>query len=368
MGQLRIAQLANFVGPTSGGMKVAIDQLGKGYVAAGAERVLLVPGARDLVTETADGIIVQVRSPRVSSTYRMVARPWRALDVLKRFRPTSVECSDKWTLSPVGGWARRRGVGSVLLSHERLDDMLAGWLRSAVGVESTVGALNRRLAREFDVVVVTSDYSAGDFEGTGANLVKVPLGVDLDTFTPTVGEPDPGSATTQLCYVGRMSHEKYPQLAVATAVELHRRGVPVQLHMYGTGPDASRLRRQAGHAPVFFHGHVSGRGEMARRFARSHISLSVCPTETFGLAVLEALACGTPVVTSDRGGAHELVDATCGEWAPPDPYGLADAVQRLIARLSPGLRSAARARAEQFGWQRSVEAMLSIHSDLGGGL
>ncbi len=50
----------------------------------------------------------------------MIAR-LASLQVLERFKPTSVECSDKWTLSPVGRWARRRGIGSVLFSHERLD-------------------------------------------------------------------------------------------------------------------------------------------------------------------------------------------------------------------------------------------------------
>lgn len=360
---LRIAQLANFVGPTSGGMKVAIDQLGQGYALAGAERILVVPGPKDEVTETESGVLVSVRSPKVTATYRMVLRPWRALDVLQRFKPTSVECSDKWTLSPVGHWARRHGVASLLFSHERLDDMLAGWLRSQFGVEAAVGALNRRLAKEFDVVVVTSQYSSAEFANTGANLRLVPLGVDLQTFHPSVGQPQ-ATGPVQLCYVGRMSREKYPQLAVAAAVELHRRGVNFQLQMYGTGPDEQALRDQAGDAPVVFNGFIAGRDEVAKRFAGSHISLSICPTETFGLAVLEALACGTPVVTSDRGGARELVDQTCGQWGSPDAISLADAIEAMIARLQPQLRLAARARAEQFSWQRSVSQMLELHTEL----
>ncbi len=363
MSQLRIAQLANFVGPTSGGMKVAIEHLGRGYLAAGAERILVIPGARDRVSETEGGVLVEVRAPRVSSTYRMIARPWRALQVLERFKPTSVECSDKWTLSPVGRWARRRGIGSVLFSHERLDDMLAGWLRSAIGVEAAVGALNRRLARTFDIVVVTSDYASGEFARTGARMRHVPLGVDLEVFHPDKGTPASGR-TVQLCHVGRMSHEKHPQLAVQTAVELHRRGVDFQLNLYGTGPDLDGLRRLAGGAPVVFHGFVQGREEVARRFAESDASLSVSPTETFGLAVLEALACGTPVVTASRGGARELVDASCGEWGSPNPVDLANAVERLIARRSPEQRAAARVRAENYSWQTAVDRMLEIHTEL----
>ena len=360
---LRIAQLANFVGPVSGGMRVAIDSLGKGYLDAGHERILVIPGEHDTITETENGVVCQVRSPRSSRDYRMIATPWRALDVLDRFKPTSIEVSDKWTLSPAAGWARRRGIGSVLFSHERLDDMLAGWLRAQFGVETAVGALNRRLVKEFDALVVTSDYAAEEFSDLGANLWKVPLGVDLETFNPDKGSPiDDG--LLKLCYVGRMSHEKNPELALAAALELHRRGLPVQMNMYGVGPDLEKMKEQAGDAPVVFHGFVKGREQVARCFAASDVSLSVCPSETFGLAVLEALACGTPVVTSDRGGAHELVDASSGEYGPPDPAGLADAVERLLPRLGVDQRRAARARAEQYSWQASVDTMLELHTFL----
>ena len=363
MGRMRIAQLANFVGPTSGGMKVVVEQLGQGYVDAGHTRIFVFPGARDEVVESEAGILVSVRAPKVSEQYRMIFQPWRALDVLDRFRPTSVEVSDKWTLSPVGRWAAKRSVGSVLFSHERLSDMLAMWARRSFGVEAAVGALNRRLAKEFDAVVVTSQFAADEFAQTGARLELAPLGVDLATFHPSAGSPaDDG--VLKFCYVGRLSHEKSPQLAVATVAELHRRGHRVRLDLYGTGPDQAELQAAAGDAPVSFHGFVAGRPEVAKRIAAADISLSVCPAETFGLAVLEALACGTPVVTSNRGGAHELVDATSGAAGRPDPASLADAVETLLPRLGPELRAAARARAEQYPWRRTIDQMLALHHQL----
>lgn len=345
-------------------MKVAIDHLGKGYLAAGHERILVIPGDRDSITEDEAGITLTVKAPKISAQYRMIARPWRALAELDRFKPTSIEVSDKWTLSPAAGWARRRGIGSVLFSHERLDDMLSMWLRRQFGVEAVVGALNRRLSKQYDRVVVTSQYAAGEFRDTGANLRLVPLGVDLDTFQPS--NPHPVNDRVQLCYVGRMSHEKSPQLGVAAAAELHRRGVQFDLNMYGTGPDVEAMRAQAGDAPVHFHGFVAGRDEVAKRFSQSDISLSVCPAETFGLAVLEALACGTPVVTANRGGASELVTKDCGEAGPPDAIGIADAIERLMERLGPEIRVAARERAEQYRWQTSVDKMLEVHQELMG--
>lgn len=363
---LRIAQLANFVGPVSGGMRRAIDHLGAGYIAAGHERILVVPGRRDTWRETDEGIVVEVASPHLpNSAYRMIAAPWRALDALKRFNPTSVEVSDKWTLSPAARWARQRGIGSVLFSHERLDGMLSGWMRRRFGVETVVGALNRRLAQAFDAVVVTSQYAADEFANTPAHLVHVPLGVDLETFHPGVGHPaDDG--VRKLVHVGRLSHEKSPGLAVATGVELWRRGHPVRMRVFGTGPDLAELREIAGDAPVTFEGYLDGRDAVARAFASADLSLSVCPVETFGLAVLEALASGTPVLTAAFGGARELVDATCGAWGMPDPASLADAAERLWTRPAEQTRRAARARAEQYTWRAAVDSMVELHARLAG--
>jgi alpha-1,6-mannosyltransferase len=74
------------------------------------------------------------------------------------------------------------------------------------------------------------------------------------------------------------------------------------------------------------------------------------------------LACGTPVVTADQGGARELVDAESGAWAAPEPEALADAVLELAGRPRRSTRRAARRRAERFSWDQTVAAMLSVHT------
>ena len=270
--------------------------------------------------------------------------------------PTSVESrSDKLTLLPVARWARRRDVGTVLISHERLDDMFAMRVGGRTGLDTSAKAsiklLNRILVRSFDAIVVTSLYAEAEFrtvaDSAGCPIRRVPLGVDLDTFRPHPTPPADG--VLKLAHVGRLSREKSPHLAVATAVELHRRGVPVSME----GAPACRAppRRAvdlAAGAPVHFRGFVEGRDELSRAIAAADVSLSVCPGETFGLAVLEALASGTPVVTADRGGARELVDATSGAWNNPEPSALADAVLDVAGRPERLRRAGARRRAEQF--------------------
>ena len=361
---MRIAQLANFVGPTSGGMKTAVDALGRGYAAAGIPRLLVVPGPRDHISQTPYGEVAELRAPRVGGGYRLLVEPWRVLDVLERFGPTSLEVSDKSTLLPVTRWARRRDVGSVLLSHERLDSMIS--LRTGLtrGVAGTVGVLNALLVRQFDAVVVTSRFAQREFmeaaHAVGTPLHRVPLGVDLDTV-PTPGRMPRAGGPLRLVHFGRLSREKSPHLAVAAAVELHRRGVPARLDVYGDGPYRDELEGLVGRAPVFFHGHVEDKGRLSRLVAAADISISPCPGETFGLAILEALAVGTPVVTADTGGGRELLDEMCGDWGPATPAGLADAVHRLAARPVTETRRAARRRAMRFPWSAAVTAMLDIH-------
>ncbi|WP_374454690.1 glycosyltransferase [Nocardioides sp.] len=362
---MRIAQLANFVGPASGGMRTALRALGAGYVEAGCRRLLVVPGPEDARTSTPLGDVVQLRAPRVGGGYRLIVEPWRVTEVLEQWEPTSIELSDKLTLLPVARWARRSGVGSVLLSHERLGDMLA--LRTGFDATSkvSIGLLNRLLVRSVDAVVVTSEYAREEFQeaadAADCPVVRVPLGVDLDTFRPHARGP---VEELRLVHAGRLSREKSPHLAVATAVELHRRGVPIRLDVYGVGPHRDELVDIAGDAPVRFRGYVDSPARLSRALAHADVALSVCPSETFGLAVLEALASGTPVVTADRGGARELVDAGSGAWADPDPVALADAVLAATARPVAARRAAARRRAERYPWSTTVASMLAVHSSV----
>lgn len=362
---MRIAQLANFVGAASGGMKTALAELGRGYVDAGVDRLLVIPGPSDQVTETEDGIVAQVRAPQVGSGYRLIVEPWRLVDLLEGFAPTSIEWNDKLTLLPVAWWARRAGVRSVCLSHEQLTDMFARRSGKPTTSKVSIGVVNRLVVRSFDTLVVTSRYAQREFQrvadAAGCPVERVPLGVDLATFRPHDVTPrDDG--VLRLTHVGRLSREKSPHLAVATAAELHRRGVPLRLDVYGEGPHLDELQAVAGRAPVVFHGFVDGREELSRRISEADVALSVCPTETFGLAVLEALASGTPVVTADRGGARELVDTRSGAWAAPEPAALADAVLSVAARPRADRRTAARRRAEQYPWSETVERMLAVHA------
>ncbi|HEY1572798.1 MAG TPA: glycosyltransferase [Pseudonocardiaceae bacterium] len=368
---MRIAQLANFYSPTSGGLRTAVDTLGRGYVAAGHDRVLIVPGRYRTEEHTEAGLVITLPGLPVSGGYRMVFRRADIVWALNRIRPDSVEVSDKATMTVAGDWARRHGAAAVLFSHERLDMWLAArapaaWRLAGPGLERAVARWNRRLADRFDVVVVTSAYAEAEFTPLGVSRVcRVPLGVDLDTFRP--GAPLSDNGPIRLAYAGRVSPEKNPGAVIEAVKLLVRNGTDVRLDVYGTGAALPELRRRAHGLPVVCHGHVDGRAALARRLAGADVAFAPSPAETFGLSVLEALACATPVVAADTGGAGELLAPDAGVAVTPTPVGIACGVAEVLSWPAARRRTAARAQAERYPWSATVERMLNLHSTVADG-
>lgn len=100
---------------------------------------------------------------------------------------------------------------------------------------------------------------------------------------------------------------------------------------------------------------------MSHLLAVADVALATCPCESFGLAALEALACGTPVVASRSGALRELVDPTAGRLSDDRPEGVADAVEDLLAVPAEVRVGLARRRAERYSWEATVDGLLAAH-------
>jgi alpha-1,6-mannosyltransferase len=366
---VRIIRLANFVAPHSGGLRTSLAELGAGYLAAGHEPVLVIPGDRDSDELTAQGRVITLRAPRVPFTggYRVLWRRRRLARLLAALRPDALEVSDRTTLRWTGAWAREHGVPAVMVSHESVTALLKltlpgpDRLRSALS-RGVADWLNRRTARAYHRVICTTGWAAAEFGRIDAgNVVRVPLGVDLDTFSPRVRRTQyAGEGQILLVHCGRLSAEKRPQRSLTTLATLHAAGLPVRLVVAGDGPLRARLVRRATRTglPVTFAGFLSGRADLAALLASADMAIAPGPAETFGLAALEALACGTPVVVSAESALPEVV-GEAGASVPGED--LAAGVRALLARPERSRRAAARARAEQYDWGTAVRGFLAAH-------
>lgn len=369
---MRIVLLANFYGPSSGGIRTTMHALASGYRTAGHESILVVPAADDGDEQTPYGRRITLRGPRLpGSGYRLLTDVDRVCALLDRLAPDRVEVSDRLTLRDLGWWGRAAGVPTVGWAHERVDGVLRAFGGRRLPAAGVIADLhNRGTVRRFDRIVCTTRFAAEEFQRIRAgNVVQVPLGVDLQRFAPDRADPAvrarwaPGGPLLVLC--GRLSREKRPELAVEALRQLRRRGVPAQLVVAGHGQLERALRRRAAGLPVHFLGFVGSRGAVARLLASADVVLAPGPIETFGLAALEALACGTPVVASATSALAEVVDDSCGALAAPEAVAFAAAVDAVLARPAAGWVDGARARAEQFPWSRTVAAMLDVHAAAG---
>lgn len=361
----RIVQLANFYGPCTGGLRTVVEELAAHYTANGIERTLIAPGPTDAEESDERGTRIFVRAPVLpaSGGYRVICSTSELYALLESVQPDAIEVSDKLTLVATARWARERGIPCTLLSHERIDAILRGRVPRVFPLARLADFWNVKLARRFDTVLCPSRFAWSEFGRIGAsNAAIVPWGVDLDTFAPSVGRSD-GSrrAAVELICVGRLSKEKAPELAVGAAAELQRRGSDVHLTMVGDGPMREALERRSKNLPVTFTGHVHERHEVARLLASADVTVAPCPVEAFGLSVLESLACGTPVVTSESGASSEVSGPDCGIAAPPGAGTMAEAVRNLLDGDVPTIRRRARERAEEFPWTRAAESVMAVH-------
>lgn len=240
------------------------------------------------------------------------------------------------------------------------------WLRQRV--LDALGRWDVATAGRVDRYLANSSFVAGRIEryyGRAAEVLPPP--VDVDFFTP--GEPPDNAAGSGedrpfVLAVAALAPYKRLDLAIAACRQLG-----VELRIVGTGPEHDRLQALGG-AGVRLFGNVS-RDELRVLYRRATCFLQP-GVEDFGIAAVEALACGLPVVARGAGGVLDIVR--------PDREGVlyeGDEVAAIVAALDKARRIEfntldLRRRAEAFSQERFrrslTAALLAASPDLEGAL
>lgn len=228
----------------------------------------------------------------------------------------------------------------------------------------------------------TAHRVTADSESTREDLVRylrvrrdkidvVPLGVSAPTVTPTPGEElrrrlDLGEGRLLLAVGAKRPHKNLMRLLDALArIPAERRPLLVLPGYTMEGHDRE-LEQHASQLGVSAHVRIPGWvSESDLEGLYDLASVAVVPSlyEGFGLAVLEAMARGTPVACSNRSSVPEVAGDAALLFDPENPVEIADAVERLLGneREAERLSRAGRKRAEAFTWEQTARMMAATY-------
>jgi glycosyltransferase involved in cell wall biosynthesis len=206
-------------------------------------------------------------------------------------------------------------------------------------------------AARVDRFVAISRYVAGRigrYYNRGASIVYPP--VDTAFYRPAAVLPE-----SHFLIVSALVPYKRIDLAIAAC-----RQAGARLRIVGDGPERGRLERQAG-GDVEFLGPLAN--DAIRDEYRRALAVLLPGEEDFGIAPVEAQACGRPVVAFGRGGALEtVIDGETGVLFPePTAASLAGALERVAALRIDADRL--RAHADQFSRERHMQQMRAVIDD-----
>jgi len=272
------------------------------------------------------------------SLVRSIGHAWRALD----------DIDVLWVLGPyphailLAAMARCRGRTVVLGVRQDWPAYVRSrrpgrrWLHRAADVMERIW---RALARRYPVVAVGPELSAKYAHAPAVLDLVVSLVPDAVLERPSTAR-DYGSEL-RILSVGRLDEEKNPLLLAEVLAALRRRDPRWRMQVCGEGDLAPRLAerlRQLGLADrADLLGYVPIDGGLFDLYRSSHMLLHVSWTEGFPQVLVEAFACGLPVVATDVGGVREGV-GPAGLLIPPgDPNAAAEALTRLATE--PELRA-----------------------------
>lgn len=362
---------------------------------------LIVPSAEDRIEDVGPFTrIYHVRSPKApfgDRRYRLILPhryliPGRGVQgILASERPDIVEVADKYSLPYVAGLLRKewiRGAGRptlIGLSCERFEDTVTLCLPVGEAGRSFARWYMRTIyAQPFDYHVANSSYTAEELLDVlpphRRDVVRIASpGADIGRFTPARRSEQHRRAVCNmvgadvsdvlLVYAGRLSREKNLQLLVEMLATLPPDIGPVTLIVAGDGPLrgwlADECRRRTQHS-VRCVGAVRDRDLLASVLANADAFVHPNPREPFGIAPLEAMASGLPVIAPRSGGILAYACDTTAWLVAPTGTSFAGAVRAVVSDQVDRRRRVELAlnRAAAFAADRMADRHLDLYRDL----
>jgi alpha-1,6-mannosyltransferase len=388
-----------------GGVRNHLDQKGRILRQLAHRHVIVAPGAEDGESElrpmngaspepgpAGSARVVRIAGPALpyDANYHLLWRLGRVRDVVTREKPDVLQINSPY----LAALSLRRmppdamGIKTFWWHADFIDTYAVERLSRYLGAGTSdrmvrpLWAWVRSIGAACDATLAASRHQVDKLAEHGVPRVyHVPFGIDKDVFAPeqrsenwrsnfldpaASGARDRTADVPILVAMGRLSVEKQWPVVLEGFAQLSVRRA-ARLVIYGDGPERQRLEQRWGGRPdVTFMGFEPDARKLSLALASADAFVHGCPFETFGLSVAQAIACGSPVVVPDRGGAAELAHSDFAElYRAGDPEAFAGAVERLLARDAAALRAAAiRGRAGIFGAVEQVKRTVDVYREL----
>lgn len=374
---LLICDLTQSYSPAGGGGISTYLREKRDHVLAHTRHRLLqiVPGPVDRVTVDGRHIFAEVGSDLVrgSPNYRFILRVAKVRALLAEYRPDLIESLCPWVLPWAAIDHRRRYPDTALVAGYRTDFPNAHVKRVAFDKFGRLGWFFYGLSlgytkityREFDWVYTLGEEARTTLARRGiANTSVLPLGVDTCVFSPAARDPGYRAGLglagdgPLLLYAGRIDNEK----SADRLVDMFRRlpsGLGAAMVMVGDGKLRGPLMEAARDLPIAWPGFEQNRALLARALASADIYVSAMANETFGISIIEAQACGLPVVGVAHGAMPARVPPGLGLLGPvDDTAAMAANVQAIWGDDHDAIGRAARAHVErEFSWRATFDRL-----------
>lgn len=379
--RLGVLDITEFFGETTGGIRTYLLEKAK-YVEASPElrHVLVVPGPDDTVTESSGVRCYRLRGQPVPTQhpYRFMSGLRANTRIFAHERPSVIEVGSTGIVPWIANRAARgTDIPIVCFFHSDFPNIIAPHHKTGIAWtaarEMAYGYL-RALDRLFVTTLVASDFSASELRRVGVeNTVRVPMGVDLDRFHPRRKERAaetrrehslPGGPLA--AYVGRFAREKDLHVLI-DAWTIVERETDATLLMIGDGPLRAQLQARAKAKRIRWLPFEQNRDRLADLVAALDFYIAPGPVETFGLAAVEALATGIPVLSCDRGAVAEHVQRSgAGRlFVTGSAASLAEEVSSMLRADLPALGALGRAHAEkEHSWTGTFDKLFQVYAGI----
>lgn len=404
---IKTLHITNHYHPASGGIRIFYQALLEAADQYQREVRLVVPGAKDSMERVgAYGRIYTIAAPKCpvfDPRYRLLLPHLYALPypsalrrILQQEQPDLVEVCDKFALSCLPSVLRRNWVKRVSpavfvgMSCERLDDNVSAYISTGSLARNLANwYLKNMYATRFDCHISNSDYTAKELVQALANRSEIqvhvrPMGVHCGDFCAARRGPSAREAILArisvaarsaanprlLMYAGRLSPEKNIEVLVEM-MEILAADPSVEYHLLlaGDGPRSSWLKKIADEKlPGRIHllGHIAKREDLADLYANCDALVHPNPREPFGIAPLEAMASGLPVVAPCSGGVLSYANAGNAWLVKPTGADFAAGIREVFAddaarsaKIELALRTAA-----NFDWPQVAAVFFNLYDEL----